>query len=45
MKGLKGLLKIPDGIIPFSLIAIGKPDEQKEVEDRFKINRIHIDTW
>jgi nitroreductase len=45
MKGLKNLLNIPDGIIPFSLIGIGKPDEQKEVEDRFKMNRIHINTW
>jgi nitroreductase len=45
MKGLKNLLNIPGGIIPFSLIAIGIPDEQKETEDRFKMNRIHIETW
>jgi nitroreductase len=45
MKGLRSLFNIPEEIIPFSLIAIGKPDEKKTVENRFKTDRIHYDQW
>lgn len=45
MKGLTALLDIPDETIPFSLIAIGKPDEKKDVVDRYKPERIHHENW
>lgn len=45
MKGLIELLKIPDGIIPFSLIAIGKPDERKDTVDRYQPTRVHQEKW
>jgi nitroreductase len=45
MEGLQRLLKIPMNIIPFSLIAIGKPSEEKKQEFRYNEQRIHYDKW
>ena len=45
MKGLRHLLKIPENIIPFSLVAIGKPAETKTSVDRYNPNRIHHEIW
>jgi hypothetical protein len=45
MNGLTNLLNIPNGVIPFSLIAIGKPDETKDAVDRYDPDRIHHETW
>lgn len=41
MVGLKNVFKIPDHIIPISLIACGYPAEILAAEDRFKKDRIH----
>jgi len=43
--GLRTLLNIPESIIPFSLISIGKPNETKMTPDRFKKDRIHHNKW
>lgn len=43
--GMRKLLAIPETIIPFSLIAIGYPAENKEPSDRFDASRIHYNTW
>ena len=45
MLGLKSLFQIPNNIIPFSLIAIGKSAEEKETQNRFNEKRIHYDKW
>jgi nitroreductase len=42
---LTELLRLPDHIIPFALVALGFPAEQKEREDRYDDARVHIDTW
>lgn len=42
---LKRLLNIPEYITPITLISIGYPAEEKTVENRFKADRIHMDTW
>lgn len=42
---LKTYFECPDNIIPFSVIAIGYPDEKKEVLDYFKKDRIHFDKY
>ena len=42
---LKELLKLPDSIIPVSLVAIGYPAEEKRMENRFRQDRIHINGW
>ncbi len=42
---VKRVLKLPEGIVPFSLIALGYPDETRKAENRFKVERIHKQTW
>ena len=45
MIGLKTLFNIPDGIIPFSLIAVGVPNEEKNPVNRMREERIHHEQW
>ena len=45
MRGFSELLGIPDGIIPFSLVVIGEPDERPEEMDRYDESRIHFQEW
>jgi nitroreductase len=42
---MQKLLTLPEHIIPFSLISIGYPAEQKPTPERFKAERIHYDRW
>ena len=37
--------KIPEGVVPFSLIAVGYPAEEKLRPDRFDEQRIHYNRW
>jgi len=39
------LLKLPENVEPFSIIALGYPAEQKKPADRFKQERIHKNHW
>ena len=41
MDGLRNLFKLPEHIIPFSLVSIGIPDEQKENINRYNKDRLH----
>lgn len=41
----KDLLKIPENVVPFSIIAVGHPAEEKPSADRFDQNKIHYDKW
>ncbi len=43
--GIRKLLNMPDNIIPFSLISIGYPAEQKPPANRYDSSRIHYDRW
>jgi len=43
--GMRKLLNIPESLVPFSLVSLGYPAEQKEPTDRFDAGRIHYDTW
>ena len=45
MKGLKKLLKLPDNIVPFSLVSLGYPDEKKAENDTYFEERIHTNIW
>jgi nitroreductase len=42
---LRRLLKLPDHIVPFSLLPLGFPAETKQVQDRFDNSRIHRNGW
>ena len=39
------ILHIPADIIPFSLIALGYPAEEKDLPERFQAERIHYNCW
>jgi nitroreductase len=43
--GLRKLLNIPEHIIPFSLISIGYPAEQKPKANRYNESRVHYNKW
>jgi len=45
VEGLRKLLNIPGHIIPFSLISIGYPAEQKPRANRYNESRIHHNKW
>jgi nitroreductase len=39
------LFQLPDTIVPFSLISLGFPAEEKATPDRMRPERIHFGTW
>jgi len=45
VRALKALLGIPTPVIPFSIIAVGNPDEQKDPADRYDPSRVRRDRW
>jgi nitroreductase len=45
INNLRELLKLPENIIPISLVAIGYPNEKKERINRFDPNKIHYNHW
>jgi nitroreductase len=45
VQGLKGLLGLPDHIIPFSLIPVGRPAEEKPPAGRYDTSRVHYNRW
>jgi len=45
VNGMRKLLDIPEHVIPFSLISIGYPAEQKPTANRYVASRIHHNKW
>jgi nitroreductase len=45
MIGIKNLFRIPEEIIPISMIVIGYPAEKPEQPERYRKDRIHRNTW
>ena len=45
VEALKTLLKIPEHVIPLSIISLGYPAEEKEPNNRFDETRVHRNTW
>ncbi len=43
--GMRKLLHLPTHIIPFSLISLGYPAEEKQNEERYNTSRIHYNKW
>ncbi len=42
---LRRLLKLPEHIVPFSLLPLGFPDETKTETNRFDASRVHENAW
>lgn len=45
VSGLRQLLDIPEGVIPFSLVPLGYPAEVLPPHDCFDETRIHFNSW
>ena len=45
MQDLAQVLKLPQEILPFNIIALGYPDETKEDVNRFDPHKIHLEKW
>ncbi len=45
VENFRKLLKLPDHIVPFSLIPLGFPAEEKKPMERFDAARIHDNWW
>jgi nitroreductase len=45
VENLKKLLKLPEQIVPFSLIPLGFPAEIKPSSERFDSSRVHENRW
>ena len=45
MAGMRKLLKLPDHIVPLTVVPIGYPGETKPREDRFSPAKIHYERW
>lgn len=43
--GLRKLLGIPEEVMPFSLLSIGYPAEQKPPAERYDASRVHRNQW
>ena len=42
---IRRVVPLPDHVIPFSLLPLGVPDEQKSAAGRFSEDRIHEEHW
>lgn len=45
VRNIKQQFKLPDNVVPVSLISLGYPDEEIKAEDRFDKNKIHYNKW
>lgn len=45
MAPIRELLELPDSVVPFSLIPLGWPAEEKPAPNRFGAERVHHDRW
>ena len=45
MAGMRKLIHLPTNVIPFALISLGYPGEEKSSEERFNASRIHYNKW
>ena len=44
-QALRALFQLPDGVIPFCLVAVGYPGEAKLPADRYQSTRVHHNSW
>ncbi len=43
--GMRELFRLPDGIMPFCVVAVGHPAEDPGPADRYQPSRVHQDRW
>jgi nitroreductase len=45
VKSLSEIFNLPEHVLPFSVISLGFPDQEKGVPERYDESRIHFDRW
>jgi nitroreductase len=45
VEGMRALLGIPETVVPFSIIAVGRPAEEREPKNVFRPERMHENRW
>ena len=45
VRAIRALFGLPASIMPFSLVAVGKPAEEKQPVDRFQESRVRFNRW
>jgi len=45
VEGLRSLLGIPQSVVPFALVPVGHPAEEKPPSGRYDAGRVHSDGW
>lgn len=45
MQGFRTLFSLPESIVPFAMIVIGHPDEEKEAKKDYDKSRVHEGKW
>lgn len=45
VEGLRKLLSVPEHVVPFAVVSLGHPDEEKEPADRYRPKRVHHNGW
>jgi len=43
--GLQDLFKLPEHVVPISLVSLGYPAENPIAEDRVKTEKVHFNQW
>ncbi len=44
-EGIRKIFNMPENVIPFCIVALGVPDEEKGPSDRYNPERVHNNTW
>lgn len=45
VEGIKRIFGLPSGLIPFAVLPVGYPGENKPANDKFYRERIHVNKW
>lgn len=45
VKGFRGLLGLPEHVVPLALIPVGHPAQELSSQDRFREDRVHYNKW
>ncbi|MDD3398412.1 MAG: nitroreductase family protein [Candidatus Methanomethylophilaceae archaeon] len=43
--GIRSVVSLPDGVVPFAIISVGHPDAEKGPSGRYDEDRVHRTNW
>ena len=45
VKALRKIFNIDENIVPFAIVSVGYPNEEKKINDRYGESKIHYNTY